>query len=66
MGVHLILIAVTATALRMTPLVAVLAAERVKLISDAVDDAFNRFFGFGTRNGNDGNVGFVLDFAVCE
>ena len=51
---------------RMPPFVAVLTAQVVQHVGDAVDDAGDGFAGFRAGDGGDGDVGFVLEFAVFE
>ena len=51
---------------RVSPFVAVLAAESVELVSDSTDDAFDRFLAFGRGDGDDGDMVFVLHLSVRE
>lgn len=52
--------------IRVSPFVAVLAAEGVELIGDSTDDAFDCFLAFGRGDGDDRDMVFVLHLAVRD
>lgn len=65
MGIPLFLVVfILNMTVRVAVIIAILRAERVECICEAVEYAFGCFLGAGAGNGEDGNVVFVFEAAV--